>query len=81
MEALDKEYIFRVTSDGVQDVNGDVDVRFVSTGEKIIRCRDCEYFDNDFSSGWCERLFICDERDGFSVNEDDYCSFGVEKEV
>lgn len=78
MEALDREYIFRVTSDGVQDTNGDVDVRFVSTGEKIVRCRDCLYFDNN--AGWCERPHLRLDREGFGVDYDDYCSLGRAKE-
>lgn len=81
MEALDKEYIFRVTSDGVQDANGDVDVHLVSTGEKIVRCRNCRYYSTEYSSGCCDRLFIYDEREGFSVSENDHCSLGVEKEA
>lgn len=86
MEALDCEYIFRVTSDGVQDASGDADVRFVSTGEKIVRCRDCIYFDTFLSdmggSGSCDRnVDYWDEAgEGFSVSKNDYCSFGQTKE-
>lgn len=78
MKQLLGEYIFEISK--VTD-REETTVIGHNTGEKIVRCRDCEYFDNDFSSGWCERLFICDERDGFSVSENDYCSFGVEKEA
>lgn len=75
-----EEYIFEFTREAVNGMKNISLLNARCTGEKIVRCKDCEYFDNDFSSGWCERLFICDKRDGFSVNEDDYCSFGQTKD-
>lgn len=41
--------------------------------EKIVRCRDCAHY----QPGYCKH-FECMEHQ-ISVNEDDFCSFGVER--
>lgn len=80
MASLNQELIFRLTSDGKIDDENNVTIDCKCTGEKIVRCRNCRYYSTEYSSGCCDRLFIYDEREGFSVSENDHCSFGIEKE-
>jgi hypothetical protein len=43
-------------------------------GERLIRCRDCLYYDNVV--GRCTRVFT-----HYDANPDDFCSFVVPKEA
>ena len=72
MKQLLGEYIFEISK--VTDPE-ETTIIGHNTGEKIVRCRDCKYY-----GGWCERPNRLWGDDGFSVNEDDYCSFGQTKE-
>lgn len=65
IELLDyEEYVWRVSSNGI-----DVKV------QKIIRCKDCKYWDYEVDNdvGFCVRTEDCD------WNADDFCSKGVRR--
>ena len=86
MASLNQELIFRLTSDGkVYDKNKAI-IDCKCTGEKIIRCKDCRYFDPFLSdtggSGSCDRnVDYWDEAgESFPVSKNDYCSLGSAKE-
>lgn len=41
---LDKEYVIKLDS-GMLDENGVVCVHGIFTGEKLVRCKDCKYYE------------------------------------
>ena len=82
-----EEYIFEFTDS--KDVDGMKNISLFNarcTGEKIVRCKDCRYFDSFLSdtggSGSCERnVDYWDEAgESFPVSKNDYCSLGSARE-
>lgn len=70
-----EEYIFELTDSSALDGMKNISLfNARCTGEKIVRCKDCLYFDK--ACGWCERPHVFFEEDGFGVEENDYCSKG-----
>ena len=58
--------------------NGDIAIPVIDIEHaptELILCKDCKYYGQDIfdRGGYCRRI------KGFDCNDDDYCSFAVEK--
>lgn len=79
MASLNQELIFRLTSDGKIDDENNVTIDCKCTGEKIVRCRNCQHYEEFTLFG--RTAYICNrDTNSVSAEPNGYCNFGIEED-
>lgn len=73
------EYIFTLSTSGYRDSDGLVTITGRCTGEKIVRCRNCQHYEEFTLFG--RTAYICNrDTNSVSTEPNGYCNFGIEED-